>query len=311
MVWGERLKGILVDWYIYIILIVFWSVSFAISPFFRTVSTLSTILIAAVPIALVGLGQTFVVLTANFDLSVGAVVSLATAVASVTMGWGIGISIGLVLLLAFLIGVINGVGVSKLKIDSFIMTLGMMFFISGLALFIRPSPGGFIPGTFKEILLYRVGDFPLTAFLILLLATIVGVFVLQKRKFGRQIYAVGGDAISARLSGVNVDRTKIKVFVISAISAAIAGLFVSARIGSGNATIGGPYLFDSFICVFMGGTLITGGVGGYRGTVAAVLIVASLSHILNLLGVLIWYHYIVRGLLLAGVVWAQQFIRRR
>jgi ribose transport system permease protein len=307
---NKRLKKIISDWYIYIVLVVFWIASSAASPFFRTTSTFSTILVSAVPIALVGLGQTFVVLSRGFDLSVGAVASLATATASVTMHWGIGPSIGLIILISLVIGAMNGFGVSKLKIDSFIMTLGMMFFLTGVSLLIRPSPGGFIPRTFKKILLYQVADFPLVPFLILLLAATVGILVLQKRRFGREIYAIGGDPESAKMSGVNLDRTRIKVFIVSALCAAMAGLFISARIGSGNAEAGAPYLFDSFTAVFMGGTLVTGGVGCYRGTVASALIIASIGHILQFLGITIWYHFIVKGLLLAGVAGIQLLIVR-
>lgn len=308
---NDRLKKIVFDWYIYIVLVAFWIVSCTVSPFFRTMSTFSIIFVSAVPIALVGLGQTFVVLSRGFDLSVGVVASLATAIASVTMHWGIGPSIGLILLVSCAIGVINGLGVSKLKIDSFIMTLGMMFFLNGVTLLIRPSPGGFIPVNFKRALLYQVGEFPLIPVLILLLAAIVGILVLQKRKLGREIYAVGGDPESAKMSGVDVDRTRIKVFVVSAVSSACAGLFVSARIGSGNAEAGAPYLFDSFTAVFMGGTLVTGGVGGYKGTIASALIIASIGHILQFLGITIWYHFIVKGLLLAGVAGLQLFFVRR
>ncbi|MCK4788400.1 MAG: ABC transporter permease [Desulfobacteraceae bacterium] len=305
---GNRLKRILFGWHIYLVLVVFWIVSCFASPFFRTIDTFSTILLSAVPIALVGLGQTFVVLSCGFDLSVGAVASLATAIASVTMHWGIGPSIGLVILVSLLIGAMNGLGVSKLNIDSFIMTLGMMFFLTGVNFLIRPSPGGFIPGTFKRVVLYQVADFPVVPFLILLLAAIVGILVLERRKFGREIYAVGGDPQSAKMSGVNVDRTRIKVFAVSALSAAMAGLFISARIGSGNAEAGASYLFDSFTAVFMGGTLVTGGVGGYRGTIASALIIASIGQILQFLGITIWYHFIVKGLLLAGVAGTQLLI---
>lgn len=308
---NDRLKRFIFDWYIYIVLVAFWIVSCAVSPFFRTMSTFSTIFVSAVPIALVGLGQTFVVLGRGFDLSVGVVASLATAVASVTMYWGIGPSIGVILLVSCIIGLINGLGVSKLKIDSFVMTLGMMFFLTGVNFLIRPSPGGFIPTPFKRALLYQVGEFPLVPVLILVLAAFVGILVLQRRQFGREIYAVGGDPDSANMSGVDVDRTRIKVFVVSAISAACAGLFISARIGSGNAEAGAPYLFDSFTAVFMGGTLVTGGVGGYRGTIASALIIASIGHILQFLGITIWYHFIVKGLLLAGVAGIQLFLVSR
>jgi ribose transport system permease protein len=191
------------------------------------------------------------------------------------------------------------------------MTLGMMFFLTGVTLLIRPSPGGVITTNFKRALLFQVSEFPLVPVLILVVSGFIGILVLQKRKFGREIYAVGGDPQSAQMSGVDVDQTRIKVFVVSALSAACAGLFVSARIGSGNAEAGAPYLFDSFTAVFMGGTLVTGGVGGYRGTIASALIIASIGHILQFLGITIWYHFIVKGLLLAGVAGIQLFMVSR
>lgn len=112
------------------------------------------------------------------------------------------------------------------------------------------------------------------------------------------------------MSGINIDRTKIKVFIVSGIASAVAGLFVAARIGSGNAEAGAPYLFDSFTTVFMGGTLVTGGVGGYSGTLAAALIISSIGRILQFLGITIWYHFIVKGVLLASVAGIQLYIVR-
>ncbi|MBA7669235.1 Inner membrane ABC transporter permease protein YjfF [subsurface metagenome] len=308
---NKRLKNIIVDRYIYIVLVVLWIAASAASPFFRTVSTFSNILVSAVPIALIGLAQTFVVLSRGFDLSVGAVASMATAVASVTMKQGILLSIVLVLIISFIIGMINGLGVTKLNIDPFIMTLSMMFFLTGVNFLIRPSPGGYIPDNFKNVLLFHVGDFPIVAFLILLITAAIGILVLQKRKFGREVYAVGGDPQSARMSGVNIDRTRIKVFIVSAVASALAGLYISARIGSGNAEAGAPYLFDSFITVFMGGTLVTGGVGGYSGTLAAALIIASIGRVLQFLGITIWYHFIIKGFLLASVAGLQLYIVRK
>jgi ribose transport system permease protein len=303
-------KGILLNQYIYIVLIVFWIGASIASPYFRTMSTFSNIIESTVPIALIGLAQTFVVLSRGFDLSVGAVASMATAVASVTMEQGIIPTIMLVLIIALIIGVMNGLGITKLNINPFIMTLCMMFFLTGINMLIRPSPGGYIPDIYKKVLLFHIGDFPLVPFAILLLTAVVGIIVLQKRKFGREVYAIGGDPAGARMSGINIDRTKIKVFIVSGIASAVAGLFVAARIGSGNAEAGAPYLFDSFTTVFMGGTLVTGGVGGYSGTLAAALIISSIGRILQFLGITIWYHFIVKGVLLASVAGIQLYIVR-
>lgn len=269
--------------------------------------TFSNIITSAVPIALIGLGQTFVVLSRGFDLSVGAVASMATAVASVTMIHGIVPGIILVIIIAIAIGLVNGLGITKLNIDPFIMTLCMMFLLTGLNFVIRPSSGGHIPTEYKKFLLHQVGAFPVICFLILVIAAIFGYIVLKRRKFGREIYAVGGEPDYARMSGVNVDLVRIKVYIVSAIASAIGGLFVAARIGSGNAEAGAPYLFDSFITVFMGGTLVTGGVGGYSGTLGAALIISSIGQILQFLGVNIWYHFIIKGVLLACVAGLQLY----
>jgi ribose transport system permease protein len=308
---GKRLLGLLLAHYIYVLLVVFWVAASIASPYFRTMSTFSNIITSAVPISLIGFGQTLVVLSRGFDLSVGAVASMATAVASVTMVKGVIPSIILILIFAVIIGALNGFGITKLHIDPFIMTLCMMFFLTGVNLLIRPSPGGYIPDKFKELLLYQVGDFPLTAFIILVVAAVVGFIILQKRKFGREIYAIGGEPEYARMSGIKTDQTRVKVYIVSAVASALGGLFIAARIGSGNAEAGASYLFDSFTTVFMGGTLVTGGVGGYSGTLGAALIISSIGRILQFLGINIWYHFIVKGVLLASVAGFQLYFARK
>jgi ribose transport system permease protein len=308
---GGKMKTILAKSYIYAVLIVLWLVASAISPYFRTLSTFSNIIVSTVPIALIGLAQTFVVLSQGFDLSVGAVASMATAIASVTMKQGLLPTIILVLVAAFAVGLVNGIGITKLNINPFIMTLSMMFLLTGINLLIRPSPGGYISEGYKTFLLFHTGDFPLVPFLILIITGLVGITVLQKRRFGREVYAVGSDANNARMSGVDIDATRMKVYMVSAAASALAGLYIAARIGSGNAEAGAPYLFDSFTTVFMGGTLVTGGVGGYSGTLAASLIIASISRVLQFLGITIWYHFIVKGVLLASVAGIQLYIVRK
>ncbi len=306
-----RIRDVLITHYIYIILILFWIVSSAASPFFRTMDTFANIFVVAVPLALIGLGQTLVVLSRGFDLSVGAVASMATAVASVTMVYGVIPSIILILIIATIIGAINGLGISKLQIDPFIMTLCMMFFLTGVNFIIRPTSGGIIPDAYKNILFYSINSFPIVAVLILVLVALVGYIILKRRKFGRDIYAVGGDPDYAKMSGVNVDLVRIKTYIVSAIASALGGLFLAARIGSGNAAAGSPYLFDSFIVVFMGGTLVTGGVGGFAGTIGAVLLISSIGQILQFLGVNIWWQYIIKGTLLVSVAGIQLYVAKK
>jgi len=299
------------EWFVWVFLFLFWGISSALSPFFRTLSTFSTILLTAVPIALVALGQTYVILTGEFDLSVGAVASLATAIASETMQLNWPAAVLFVLLIALAIGLLNGIALIKLHVGSFIITLATMFIVNGIALIIRPSPGGVIAKEFEDLMLFGVGGFPVTAFLILVVAGIIGELILQRRVLGREIYSTGGNPEAAKAMGININKVKIIVFMISGFCAALAGLFMAARIRSGNAIVGAPYLFDSFTAVFMGGTLVTGGIGNYRNSLAAALLIASISRILQFLEVSIWYQFVIKGLLLLGVAGAQLITVKR
>ncbi|MGM0366220.1 MAG: ABC transporter permease [Actinomycetota bacterium] len=297
----EHIKNISKKHYIYIVLLVFWIISMSISPFFRTTSTFSSIFITAVPIVLIGLAQNIVVIGRGFDLSVGSVASLSTCIASVLMQHNILLAIIVILVASATIGFINGTGVAKFKINPFIMTLGMMFIINGVCLIIRPSPGGYIPDSIKKILLFEAGGFAVGPLLIIIIAGLFGNYLLKKRSLGRLIYAVGSDPNSARMSGVNLDRIRIFIFMLSSIFAGIAGIFIASRISSGNANAGASYLFDSFIVVFMGGTLVTGGVGDFTNTIAASIIIASLINIIQFINISSWYHYIVKGVILVIV----------
>jgi ribose/xylose/arabinose/galactoside ABC-type transport system permease subunit len=301
-------RELLHNWFLWIFLLLFWAFCSILSPFFRTLSNFSSIIITATPIALVALGQTYVVLTGEFDLSVGAIASLATAIASVIMEFNLVLAIISVLVVAMVIGLVNGLSVTKLRLPSFIVTLAMMFIITGIALIIRPSPGGYISEEFKEIMLFHLQGFPITTFFVLVFIGIFGELILQGTGFGRHIYATGGSGHTANLMGVKTNKVKTIVFMVSAICAATGGLFVAARYGSGNATAGAPYLFDSFTAVFMGGTLVTGGIGNYKNSLAAALLISSLTTILQFMQVNIWYQYVIKGLLLLGVAGGQLLI---
>lgn len=301
-------RGLLRNWFLWMFLLLFWILCSMLSPFFGTLSNFSTIIITATPIALVALGQTYVVLTGEFDLSVGAIASLATAIASVTMEFDLVLAIATVVFVAIVIGLVNGFSIIKLRLPSFIVTLSMMFVVTGIALIIRPSPGGYISEAFKKIMLFDLQGFPITTFFVLVFVGIFGELILQGTSFGRHIYATGGSVHAANLMGVNTNKIKIIVFMISAVCAAIGGLFVAARYSSGNAVAGAPYLFDSFTAVFMGGTLVTGGIGNYKNTLAAALLTSSLIAILQFIQVNIWYQYVIKGLLLLGVAGSQLLI---
>jgi len=297
-----KTKKIIGEWYIYILMIVIWVIAGLVIPHFRQMSTFMTIIVFSVPLAIVALGQNLVILTGRFDLSVGAILGLSSVIASVVMKNNLLLGILLPILLGTVIGFINGIGVSKFRIDSFIMTFGMMAVCQGIGLLVRDYPGGYIPPGYINFLLKETGHIALTPLLILIVVLLVGEFILKRTNFGRGVYAVGNNDVIAYISGINVTLIRTAVFTISGLTAAIAGLFLNAVMASGDATVGSLYPLDSITVVVMGGTILAGGRGDYKGTIGAVLILTSLARIFNLAGINIWNTYVVKGLLLLIIV---------
>ena len=303
---SDSVKGFLSEYYIYVILIVFWIAASGFISGFISLYNLATLIIVCAPLALVSLGQNMSVITGGIDLSVGAIVSLATAIASNLMEIDPLLAIVVVVLGGLAIGAFNGAAVTKLKVDPFIATLGSMGIASGIALYLRPHPGGYISPEFINVILYKQEIFgvlfPVGPFTILVVTVIVGELLLMRRNFGRMIYAIGGNETYARMLGVPIDKVKFLVYAASGVVSAIAGLYVAALMNAGDASVGDPYVLNSLIAVTLGGTPITGGSGRFINTVGAAMVVSTIDRILNQLGVNIWWSWIIKGVLLAAII---------
>ena len=303
---SDSVKGFLSEYYIYVILIVFWIAASGFISGFISLYNFATLIIVCAPLALVSLGQNMSVITGGIDLSVGAIVSLATAIASNLMEIDPLLAIVVVVLGGLAIGAFNGAAVTKLKVDPFIATLGSMGIASGIALYLRPHPGGYISPEFINVILYKQEIFgvlfPVGPFMILVVTVIVGELLLMRRNFGRMIYAIGGNETYARMLGVPIDKVKFLVYVVSGVVSAIAGLYVAALMNAGDASVGDPYVLNSLIAVTLGGTPITGGSGRFINTVGAAMVVSTIDRILNQLGVNIWWSWIIKGVLLAAII---------
>ncbi len=305
------IKRFVKEQYTYVILALLWLIAAVSSPFFRSANTFSAIFAAAVPIVMIGFAQTIVVLSGGFDLSVGALAGFSTVICSYLMEGSLILAVIAVLVVGIIVGLINGLGITIFKIEPFIMTLGIMFVLNGLGLALRPSPGGYISEGLRNFFLLSVGNFAYIPLVMIIVFGILGTLMLNKTSLGRQIYAVGGNIKAAQMSGIRVKRTKVLVYTISAAVSALSGVFIACRISSGNAESGARYLFDSFIVVFMGGTLVSGGVGGYSGTISSSLIIASLVYILQFFEISSWYQFIIKGLLLLIVTGIQILLQNR
>jgi ribose transport system permease protein len=303
----KSVKDLLSEWYMIVVLFIIWGAFTAISPAFSSVPNIVRVIIFSTPLLAVTLSQNIVILVRGFDLTVGSLVSLMTAILSVLMTWSVVGSIAIAFLVGGLVGLVNGVGVTKLNVNPFLMTLSMMFVVDGITLTIRPSPGGYIDRTFASYMMFNVGGIaigPIVAFVGL---AIFGALLLEKRHLGRLIYAIGDSEEKAFLRGINVQRIKLKAYIMSGLFATFGGLYVAAQALTGDPALGSPLLFASIAAVLFGGTSVTGGVGRFPNTCAAVLILGSITSFLFYQGWIVWYRYIINGALLITAAIVQRY----
>lgn len=238
-------------------------------------------------IALVALGQTFVILSGGIDLSIpwvlnGSAVLLTTWAHddSLRMIW----LVPVLLVVGGVIGALNGLGITLFKIPPIIMTLGMSSVVEGgLLLYTNGGSGTQAPGAAVYLATHRWGSFPVIAALWLGLL-VVATIVLASTSFGRRLYATGLNKRVAAFSGVSVQAATISVYVISGVCAALAGIVLAGYVGSTYFGMGTPYLFSSVAAVAIGGASILGGTGNFIGTTAGALALAVLAALLPILG---------------------------
>ncbi|QDY08049.1 ABC transporter permease [Micromonospora sp. HM134] len=283
---------------------------------FNQATTVSLLHVAA-GLGLVAVGQTLVILGGSLDLSVAYVISLSTLVAAETMNGGDGAllpAVGLALAVSAGIGLLNGLLVTRFRVNAFIATLGVGLLLKGYLDSNYDGPAGTTSPALVQSLGYqRVGPVPLS-FLLLLALTGAAWFALSRTRFGHHLVAVGGDPEVARLSGVRNDRVLVTAHVLCSLCAGLAGIYLASRLGSGAPRVGteGLYDLESIAAVVIGGTALAGGRGGVVGTVGGVLLLASIDAIFNQLEVDAFFKQVIRGVVIiaAVAVYARRALRK-
>jgi ribose transport system permease protein len=290
-----------------VVVVTAWAVVTADGGSFLTTDNLVDMLQRSVGLGIVAVGQTVAILAGSLDLSVGYVISAASLIMAEVAGpdesrlW---LGIAAVLALGVAVGLVNGVVITKLRVNAFIATLGTAFILRGILDARYDGPFGTVPESFKDTLGYtRFGWLPMSVLLFAAVAAAVWI-VLRHTRLGHRIYAVGGDRDVATLSGVRTDRTVIWAHVLCSVCAAIAGLFIASRLGAGAPRVGveSGYDLESIAAVVLGGTALAGGRGGVAGTVAGVLVLAVLDNVFNQLEVDPFLKDVVRGVVIVAAV---------
>ncbi|WP_423068244.1 ABC transporter permease [Devosia sp. CN2-171] len=322
-------------WVFLAVMIVFFIVAVPLfgGATFLSVRNSQNILVAIVPVLLLGLGQTFVIIAAGIDLSVGWVMSLASVLSAhaIRASYNAGVPLFLAVVLGFtagvggasIVGLVNGLIIAKLKVPAFIVTLGTSFIVRGLSLlfsenttviglpegirdygneamfyWVRGEGGGFYfldkPEVTGELL--RAMD-RILAWPVVITAVVVFfcIFLLKRTQFGRHTYAIGGNMQAALRTGIPVDRHIIKLYMLSSSTAGVAGVLSTLRFTAGSAVIGDPLLLSSIAAVIIGGVSLFGGAGSIVGTVIGALIIAVLTTGLVMLNVQAFWQFIVVG----------------
>ncbi|MDF2613343.1 MAG: rbsC [Clostridia bacterium] len=285
-------------------LILFSAIVTIINPSFLSMSNILNVFRQTSINAIIAAGMTFIILTGGIDLSVGSVLGLAGAIAAsmVTGGQNIVVVLLAAILIGAAIGAVSGIVISKGKVQAFIATLAMMTLARGYTLvYTDGKPIGVEEAKSAEVFAsigsgYLFG-IPIPIY-ITALVFIMSYYILKHTRFGRYVYAMGGNEEATKLSGINVDRVKIYVYALSGALAALAGIIVTARLSSAQPQAGSGYELDAIAAVVLGGTSLAGGIGSIFGTIVGALIIGILNNALNLMNVSSYYQLLAKGLVI-------------
>lgn len=285
-----------------ILLVVALVVNFILQPNLFARDTLNSNMRVFLPLVLLAAGQAVVIIGGGIDISVGSIVSIINTILATRVGlegspemmWKY---VALSLLVGALAGAVNGFFVAYLRLQPIITTYATSFLYAGVALYILPNPGGGIPARIAE--LYRntspVG-LPL-AFFVIGIVLLAWAYIRAMR-FGNYLYAVGGRALAAYETGVPVTTVQFSTYVISGFMAALAGIAITMLSGSGNAEIGASMTLNSITAVVIGGTAMSGGVGGVAGPVMGALTLGVIQNIISFARINTWWETFVKAIII-------------
>ncbi|MEG2134954.1 MAG: ABC transporter permease [Clostridia bacterium] len=296
------------------VLLVIMLVLSLMSPEFLTQTNITNVLRQTASVIIAGCAVTMLMVSGNFDLSIGSTMAIAGTMSALFVTWGIPLilSILLSILLGAVIGLLNGFLVVKMEVPSIIATLGVMYAVRGVA-YIITGGNSIHLGLGKDFTYLGrgfVGPLPLSIFITALVFCIF-YFVQHKTLLGKYAYAIGGNRRTALLSGINVTQIGIVLYVLVGTLSAFSGTMMASRLGVGSASIGSGFEFDVVVAVVLGGTSLDGGEGSVFGMLIGALIVGFIANGLNLLGIHSFYQDVVKGVVLVGAVLLDRVLQRQ
>lgn len=294
-----------------VILLVFFTIA---SPFFLTFDNIVSIMLSTCVNGILALGIIFVIITGGIDLSIGTVMTFSSVMAGVTItNMGMPIAVGVIVgvFTGAFCGFISGTVISRLKLQPFIATLGVMMITKGLSLVLSGTKPIYFSDTpmFRQITVGSIlkfgaeGQFSIPNGIFIFFAmAIIAAIVLNKTKLGRYNFAIGSNEEATRLSGVNVVKWKTAIYSLCGAFAGVAGIVMAARLDSAQPALGQGYELDAIASVVIGGTSMVGGEGTILGTVIGAFIISTLTNGLKVMGVAQEWQIVITGLVLVLAV---------
>ena len=288
---------------IFLILIVMFIACSLISPNFLTARNISNVSKQISISTIVAFGQTMLIISGMLDLAVGSVMALS-GILSVLFFKATGMLV-LSLILGMVIGVvtsmISGLAVTKFKVPPFIATLGMLTAVRGIALMTTNGQNVYQVGDFVVFGQTTIFGLPTPVWFMIVIG-IVTWYLLNHTKFGRYLYAIGGNEEAARVSGLRIERVKMMAYMVSGLFTGLAGVLFMSRVNAGLPNAGIGFELDTLSIAVIGGTSMTGGIGSASGTLAGSFILGFLSNIMNLMAVPSYVQQVVKGLIIVAAV---------
>ncbi len=302
--YNDGFKALLSDWMIAFLFVALFAIC-CLNSNFRTPTNIMNVLRQASFVAIIAMGEFFVILIGEMDMSISSIigtVSILFAGLTVNNGWPIWVVVLVVILVSVVVGVINSSLVVYGKMPSFIATLVIMNMLKGVNyLYSDGLPISGLSSSFGKLALGKVGIIPVAVIMMLICAVILYVFTTHTA-VGRSFYAVGGNKEASKLSGLRVNYVVTLAFVMCGILTSIGALGLTSKTLSGNVTLGDNLLFDVMTICVLGGTSLTGGRGRIAGIVIGALFLQVISNIMVLLGINTYWQWVVKGIILVVVV---------
>ncbi|UOF92550.1 ABC transporter permease [Fodinisporobacter ferrooxydans] len=285
-----------------------------ISPNFLTIRNLLTILLQISIVGIITVGETMVLITAGVDLSVGSIVGLSGVLSTLLMAdvhFPIWLAVIGGIIVGGLVGMVNGVLVTKVKLPSFISTLGMMGVARGFALILTGGVTVFnLPDQFGWIGGGRFAGIPVPVYFLVAVG-IIGTFVLNRTRLGRYTYAIGSNSETARLSGINISKYLVIIYAIAGTLSGLAGVILASRIITGEPTAGLGYELDVIAACVIGGTSLFGGEGTVLGSMIGAALMGVIRNGSDLLNISAFWQQVIIGIIIWGAVAWDSYRRRK